>query len=244
MNKFLLLSEERRKTVCEQAQDKVALPPLTIEKDFWVCWTLKKLFDLPEWGPHLIFKGGTSLSKGWSLIQRFSEDIDIVINRDALGFSGNKAPHHAPSKKQTRKRLTELKAASQECVCKMILPLLEKSISEEIPTDQSWELSPDPDNQQTLLLAYPTAFTDQMAYIPRVVKIEMGARSDTEPTEDIDIIPDIQKAFPDLFTQATFSVKSVTPERTFWEKAMLLHEETLGDVLGQFDYPLVTYQIM
>ena len=92
MNEFLSLSEDSRRTICEQAQDKLALPPATIEKDFWVCWTRKKLFDLPEWGSNLTFKGGTSLSKGWSLIKRFSEDIDIVINRDALGFSGDKAP--------------------------------------------------------------------------------------------------------------------------------------------------------
>ena len=110
MNEFLSFSEDRRRTVCEQAQDRLALPPATIEKDFWVCWTLKKLFDLPKWGSHLTFKGGTLLSKGWALIERFSEDIDIVINRDALGFGGDMAPDRAPSKKQTRKRLDALKA--------------------------------------------------------------------------------------------------------------------------------------
>ena len=113
MNEFLSFSEDRRQTVCEQAQDKIGLPPKAIEKDFWVCWALKKLFNLPEWGSQLTFKGGTSLSKGWALIERFSEDIDIVINRDALGFDGDKAPDRAPSKKQTRKRLDALKAASQ-----------------------------------------------------------------------------------------------------------------------------------
>jgi len=61
---FLSFSEARRRTVCEQAQDTLGMPPATIEEDFWVCWTLKKLFDLPEWGAQLTFKGGTSLSKG------------------------------------------------------------------------------------------------------------------------------------------------------------------------------------
>ncbi len=92
MRSFLTFSEDRKRMVCEQAQDKLGLPPATIEKDFWVCWTLKKLFDLPEWGEHLTFKGGTSLSKGWGLIERFSEDIDIVINRgrrDALLIFNN-----------------------------------------------------------------------------------------------------------------------------------------------------------
>jgi len=83
VNEFLSFSDDRRRTVCEQAQDKLGLPPATIEKDFWVCWTLKKLFNLPEWGPRLTFKGGTSLSKGWGLIERFSEDIDIVLSMPA-----------------------------------------------------------------------------------------------------------------------------------------------------------------
>ncbi|MCG6881539.1 MAG: nucleotidyl transferase AbiEii/AbiGii toxin family protein [Deltaproteobacteria bacterium] len=188
MTKFLSFSEARRRTVCEQAQDKLGLPPATIEKDFWVCWTLKKLFTLPEWGSRLTFKGGTSLSKGWALIERFSEDIDIVINRGALGFDGEMAPDRAPSKKQMGKRLKALKEASQQCVNERPLPLLEKTISHEMPSELSWRLHPDPDDPdgQTLLLAYPTAFADRTSYLEQVVKIELGARSDTEPTQDLE----------------------------------------------------------
>jgi predicted nucleotidyltransferase component of viral defense system len=228
MNEFLLFADGRRKMVCEQAQDKLGLPPATIEKDFWVCWTLKKMFDLPEWGSQLTFKGGTSLSKGWALIERFSEDIDIVIDRGSLGFGGDKAPDRAPSKKQTRKRLDALKAASQRCVNEVLLPLLRDAISQEMPAELLWQLDPDPEDPdgQTLLLTYPTAFVDQMIYLPQVVKVEMGARSDTEPTEKIDIQPYLTNAFPDLFPQTHFSVRAVSRERTFWEKAMLLHEET------------------
>ena len=228
MNEFLSFSEDRRRAVCEQAQDELGLPPATIEKDFWVCWTLKKLFNLPEWGSRLTFKGGTSLSKGWALIERFSEDIDIVINRDSLGFGGKMAPDQAPSKKQTRKRLDALKAASQQCVNQVLLPLLAGGISQEMPEALVWQIDPDPDDPdgQTLILAYPTAFSDQTAYLRQVVKIELGARSDTEPTEKINIQPYLKDAFPNLFPQAHFFVKAVSRERTFWEKAMLLHEET------------------
>ena len=228
MKEFLSFSEDKRRTVCEQAQDTLGLPPATIEKDFWVCWTLKKLFDLPKWGSHLTFKGGTSLSKGWALIERFSEDIDIVINRDVLGYAGDQSPDRALSKKQTRKRLDALKKSCQDCVNKTLLPLLKEAISQEMPGELSWQLDPDPDDPdiQTLLLVYPTAFSDQKAYVQQIVKIEMGARSDTEPTLVIDIQPYLVKAFPDLLSQTYFSVKVVSPERTFWEKAMLLHEET------------------
>ena len=228
MDEFLAFSEDRRRIVCEQAQDELGLPPATIEKDFWVCWTLKKLFNLPQWGSMLTFKGGTSLSKGWALIQRFSEDIDIVINRDALGFGGDKAPDRAPSRKQRRKRLDDLKAVSHHCVNQTLRPLLAKSIAQDMPKTLSWQIDPDPDDpdEQTLFFAYPTAFVEQTAYLPQMVKIELGARSDTEPTENIDIQPYLKDAFPDLFLHARFSVRAVSRERTFWEKAMLLHEET------------------
>jgi len=228
MRSFLTFSEDRKRMICEQAQDKLGLPPATIEKDFWVCWTLKKLFDLSEWGEHLTFKGGTSLSKGWGLIERFSEDIDIVINRDALGFGNDMAPDRATSRKQTQKRLDALKEASQDCINKILLPLLREAISLEMPPELPWQLylSLDDPESQTLLLTYPTAFADQMAYLGQEVKIELGARSDTEPTQDVDIRPYLVDAFPDLFERSRFSVKAVSPERTFWEKAMLLHEET------------------
>ncbi|MBW2049977.1 MAG: nucleotidyl transferase AbiEii/AbiGii toxin family protein [Deltaproteobacteria bacterium] len=228
MDRFLFFSEARRRTICEQAQDKLGLPPVTIEKDFWVCWTLKKLFHLPEWGSLLTFKGGTTLSKGWALIKRFSEDIDIVINRGALGFDGDMAPERAPSKKQMRKRLNLLKEASRQCVNQKLLPLLSEAIAEEMPTQLSWRLTSDPHDPdgQTLLLRYPTAFADQAAYLQQVVKVELGARSDTEPTQKIDIQPYIVDAFPDFLPQSRFAVKTVSLIRTFWEKAMLLHEET------------------
>src|SRR6058998_821145 len=81
MDAFIALPEDRRRRFCEEAQMKLGLPPPSIEKDFWACWTLRELFRLPQWGTHFTFKGGTSLSKAWKLIERFSEDIDVVIDR-------------------------------------------------------------------------------------------------------------------------------------------------------------------
>ena len=87
MDSFLALPDVRQRTYYEEGQNLIGLLPTIIEKDFWVCWTLRELFRLPGWEQHLTFKGGTSLSKGWGLISRFSEDIDLVISRDHLGFS-------------------------------------------------------------------------------------------------------------------------------------------------------------
>lgn len=228
MKNFPGFSTSRRRLICEQAQEKLGLPPASIEKDFWVCWTLKELFGLAEWGTLLTFKGGTSLSKGWALIERFSEDIDIVIDRDALGFGGESAPDKASSGKQRRKRLEELKDASRICVNEKLFPILQKAVSKSLSGSSSWHLDPDPGDpdKQTLLFAYPSVFSDGSSYVRQMVKIEMGARSDTEPKLDTHIHPYLADAFPDMLTEAVFSVKAVSPVRTFWEKTMLLHEET------------------
>ena len=81
--------------LCEEAGQQLGLDAASVEKDFWVCWMLRELFALPESGPHLTFKGGTSLSKGWKLIERFSEDIDVVIDRTFLGFGADRSPEDA-----------------------------------------------------------------------------------------------------------------------------------------------------
>lgn len=227
MNSFISMPEERRKLVCRQTAARMGLVASSVEKDFWVSWTLRKLFNLPEWGEHLTFKGGTSLSKGWKLIERFSEDIDMVVGRDALGFDGEKAPDQASSKKQTQKRMKALKAACQNCVNKNIQPLLRNTITLELPEGLEWTLEPDPDDvdNQTLLFTYPTVFPDHPEYLRQIVKIEMGARSDTDPSEEVTIQPLVAESFPDIFPDSRFPVHAVAPIRTFWEKAMLLHEE-------------------
>ncbi len=92
MDGYLELSSERRRLICEQSQARLNLPETSIEKDYWVCWILRELFSLPGWGKSITFKGGTSLSKCWGLINRFSEDIDIVIDKDFLGFGGKDSP--------------------------------------------------------------------------------------------------------------------------------------------------------
>src|ERR1700720_521656 len=98
MNGYIELNRDDRRLLCEQARAELGLPAESIEKDFWVCWTLRELFTLAEWGQRLTFKGGTSLSKGWKLIERFSEDIDVVIDREFLGFGAE----HLGSKQMSK----------------------------------------------------------------------------------------------------------------------------------------------
>ena len=221
MDAFLRLPADRRRLLCEEGQQRLGLTPASIEKDFWVCWTLRELFGLPQWGEHLTFKGGTSLSKGWRLISRFSEDIDVVIDREYLGFSGDTL-----SKKQQKRLIKECSRRIEADLG----PSLENRFREMLPDGMDWRLTPadaeeDPD-RQTLLFHYPSVFAGSVAYVRPVVKIELGARSETEPVENPIIQPYLAEAFPDLLTESVFALKTLAAERTFWEKAMLLHEES------------------
>lgn len=227
MDSFLAHASAERRRFCEAAADKIGLQAASVEKDFWVCWTLRELFTLPDFGDRLTFKGGTSLSKCWKLIERFSEDIDVVIDRDFLGFGGDKAPESAPSHKQRERRLEDLKSACQNSIRQGLQPALQKRLQAKLPKDFDWTLTNDPDDvdQQTLLFQYPTVFASS-GYLRPVVKIELGARSDIEPSEFPEIRPFLAEALPAEFKSGVFKLRAVAPERTFWEKAMLLHEES------------------
>jgi hypothetical protein len=227
---FIRLSDDEQRLYFEQAAARLGLPAVSVEKDFWVCWTLRFLFSLPDWAAHLTFKGGTSLSKGWHLIERFSEDIDVVIDREVLGFGGVDGPEQAPSKRQRKNRLEALKTTCEDRIRVQILPALRAALAAGLPagrlaTVEQAGQEEDPE-QQTLLFAYPTALPTPTSYIRRVVKVELGARSDTEPSESPVLRPYLVDALPDVLADAAFSVRAVAPRRTFWEKAFLLHEES------------------
>ena len=200
----------------------------SVEKDLWVCWTLRELFSLPGVGEHLTFKGGTSLSKAWKLIRRFSEDIDLIVDKEALGFGGDAAPDKAASNKQRKARLEALMAASRQWVQGSLQPALATRIATALGDDAACKLEVDPDmpDGQCLLLHYPSAFENEAGYIKPVVKIELGARSDDWPNSECPIQPYLAERFPQLMPEGPFSVRVLAAERTFWEKACLLHEET------------------
>jgi len=232
MDTFLQLPASRRLLAFQQVDETMGLQAASVEKDFWVCWTLRELFSLPSIGEHLTFKGGTSLSKAWKLIERFSEDIDIIVDKEVLGFGGDSAPDQAPSNKQRKARLEGLMNACREWVQGTLQPALTSRIQETLG-EIGWQLEVDPDipDGQCLLFHYPSVFaTSAAGYVRPVVKIELGARSDDWPAEEKPILPYVTEHFPAFDPAPAFNVRVLAAERTFWEKACLLHEETFRPV--------------
>ena len=226
MDAFPRLPTDRRRILCEQASAELGLTAGSIEKDFWVCWTLRELFRLPDVGAHLTFKGGTSLSKGWRLIKRFSEDIDVVIDRDLLGIDGHLRPEGAAGSKERRRRLDALSDRCRQLIRERLLPAFGVAVRAAVPEGSDWrvELAETDPDAQTILFTYPASLLTGQ-YVGPVVKIELGARSDIDPNESPSITPYVAEALPAEFVDATFEVRTVAPERTFWEKLCLLHEE-------------------
>lgn len=217
------LCDPDRRALFLEAQKNTGMVAEMIEKDFWVCWILRHLFELPGAKDHFIFKGGTSLSKVWRVIQRFSEDIDISLSREWLGFSGERDPEQAKGKQ--RKRL--LDQLSEACAARLqgeVTPSLRRLMQEQI--GERWSLEADPNDAQTLLFAYPTVFeTTAAPYVRRIVKIECGARSDRWPVSDGRVTSYVAEAFSDKLINAGVDVPVLSIERTFWEKASILHAE-------------------
>lgn len=215
MDGFLELSPEDRREACLQAEARLRLRAASVEKDFWVCWTLRTLFELADWGPRLTFKGGTSLSKAWQLIERFSEDIDVVIDRDFLGFGAERSPDRAPSRNKQRRSLDALKAASRARIQDSLRPALAARVAARIG-DTCWRLASDPADPdgQMLLFDYPSVFEPQ-AYVAPRVKIELGARSDIDPNETVRIEPYLGGVFPDVMGPSRFPVRVVSAGAPF-----------------------------
>ncbi len=224
MDTFAKLPAAERQPYLAEAASRRDSNATVLEKDFWVCWTLKHLFALPD-VPELRFKGGTSLSKVFNLIQRFSEDIDVSLNRRALGFSGERDMANPRLSVTQRKKLDkELRAAITAQVTNNILPKLHESFSAVIG-DQEWTLVPsnEPGDEMTILFAYPPAFEYQ-GYLTPMIKLEFG-RGDQEPSGQFPIVPFAAEEFPAVFLNPSTHVAVLDCERTFWEKVTLLHAE-------------------
>ncbi|WP_311441266.1 nucleotidyl transferase AbiEii/AbiGii toxin family protein [Hoylesella buccalis] len=220
MNKFLELSDSQRKSVYESVAIKVGLPAQVIEKDFWVTAILQTVFTLPV-AKQLVFKGGTSLSKGWKLIERFSEDIDIAVDPIILGV---------PEGDLTKKQIKKLRKTSSLFVLEQLTPMICEEVQREglhsfitvdaQPNGEGDNTYPEP---RQIYLHYKSVFDKALTYLRPDVVLEVSARSLIEPTEPIQIKSILGEHLPVLpLTDSV--IHTAIPAKTFLEKVFLLHE--------------------
>ncbi|MDR3341000.1 MAG: nucleotidyl transferase AbiEii/AbiGii toxin family protein [Candidatus Symbiothrix sp.] len=214
---WIELPNENKLKVLEEVRTRTGFPLFIIEKDWWVVQTLRLITHI-NIAQYTVFKGGTSLSKAWGLIDRFSEDIDLAINREFFGFSGD----------ISRTQVGKLKDASSKYISNDFLFLLQKTFDDagfnDVHLAVTDEKAPD-DDPVKIEVRYPTV-TPYSAYVQPRVLLEIGSRSMIEPTTIRSFRSMIGETFSNLpFADENIQIRCVNPERTFLEKLFLLHEE-------------------
>jgi len=221
--KWLTLTKKRRIEILNKATELTGLPSVAIEKDWWVTLALKASFSLP-YSKYIVFKGGTSLSKGWNLIDRFSEDIDLAIDRKFFGFDGD----------ISKTQIKNLRKQSCEFISTTFLDDLTKVLTEWKAIDECNLIAQpvkDSDKDPQVIEIHYNSVIDISAYLPQRVLIEVSSRSLMEPIEEIKINSILNDNFSQqIFGTAPFKIPTVLPQRTFLEKVFLLHEEFSQDV--------------
>ncbi len=219
MKTWVNLPTAERLTILGNIAEEKMIHEKSVEKDFWVSMTLKAVFS-QEYSHALCFKGGTSLSKGWNLIQRFSEDIDLAIDRHYLGFADHLGKNQRTKLRKVSKVFIEERLASDlkealdsyglDGQYELYIP--ETSVSDKDPVE--------------LYVKYNSVLPDAHDYISDRVKIEISCRSMMEPVAPVSLCSMIDESYQEEdFAQEKFEVPTVIPGRTFLEKIFLLHEE-------------------
>jgi len=229
--KFVDLSKQDQVDILDRVSTELNIRQReVIEKDWWVTAVLRAMFSLP-YAEHLSFKGGTSLSKCWHLIDRFSEDIDIAIDREYLGFSGTLSKTQI-SDKLRRAACSFVREQMQHDWAKQLCDLGIDKNKFNVNVNITPVSTTDP---EIININYNSVVVDILSlsisnnkghYILPKVKIEVSGRSMSEPVQEIAINSMIDQVYPKApFTEQKFNVRAVLPERTFLEKVFLLHEE-------------------
>jgi len=217
MHEILRLTPQDRHILFQVTAKSMAVDPLVIEKDFWVVVVLKALFENKA-PTSFVFKGGTSLSKAFHLIERFSEDIDITIDRKSLGFPLSYDEMSALSRNARERLLKRMQQTCSEFVGTKLKNFLQDSLAPLIK--EPFRIQQSESDGQSILFYYPT-LESQTSYISQRVYIECGIRGSMEPAENASIKPYVSE----IMETKPVQIHVLSPLRTFWEKATLLHAE-------------------
>ena len=217
---FLALNRRDRRDILETIAARSGRPAVILEKDIWICWVLQILFSIPGHHP-MAFKGGTSLSKVYGVIDRFSEDVDITLDYRAFGDAFDPfAP--GVSRAQMKRFSDRLRSHVAAYTRDVVAPALETAANAlATPGRHGIRIS---DDGERVWFAYPSTVENTVGYLASEVFLEFGGRNVIDPNERHEIVPEIGALTDDLdYPKATVTVLS--PARTFWEKATLIHVE-------------------
>jgi len=214
MDSVAELNSAERKDLFSETAAQLGMTAAIVEKDFWVTWTLDKIFRNPGLRANLKFKGGTSLSKVFGLIERFSEDIDLILNWKVLTAEN---PQEDRSKKKQKKLVQEIREAGRNYIEEKLLPVISAEI------DSVCTCKIDENDLNIINLFYPRAFSDE--YIRPEIRLEIGPIASWLPYDAHTITSYAAEQFPQIFIKPDCEVQVIKAERTFWEKATILHHE-------------------
>ena len=216
MNKFYLKSKDDLRVLITNTARKENISEAVVEKDYWVTYFLDYLFNENKWKEYFTFKGGTSLSKCFGIIQRFSEDIDLILDWRVLGYD-KLEPWLIRSNTKQDKFNKEINEKTERFLKEDFLTELIKDFSQ-----GDFEFEIDSLDPQTILFSYPKIFDSN--YLSQTIRLEIGSLAAWTPATNISIIPIIGDAYANIFKEKT-NIRTVSVERTFWEKATILHHE-------------------
>lgn len=226
MNKIAQAAPQERADIFAETAERKAISEAIIEKDFWVCWVLKQLFTIEAFSGRLLFKGGTSLSKIFHAINRFSEDIDLAVDYAALGFAGARDPRQGSFSKTKRANiLAEMMVACQRYISGEFLTVFRKRCEEILGITDTWNLNVSSQDPNVVEFRYPKAASKNLTYVtPRVI-LELGTHAEFIPHDQFTIRSFVGEEFPNLISTENIAVVALLAKRTFWEKVTILHAE-------------------
>lgn len=229
MRNIAIVEAKEREAIFRNTAAKMGISEAVVEKDFWVCYMLDYLFHRCAWKDKLAFKGGTSLSKAYDLIKRFSEDIDLILDWRVLGYGVDEPCEQRSNTKQDifNKKANE---RAEIFLRDDFLPALKKDLSDELKLPIKCEI--DSHDGQTVKITYPRSFFDTA--ILQEIRLEIGALAAWTPAANQTITPYAAEYYGRVFEHPSTSVLTVLPERTFWEKVTILHREAFRTQKSSF----------
>jgi len=220
MERVATWPEAERRELFQEAAARLGMTPAVVEKDFWVCWALGRIFEDPDLRPRLLFKGGTSLSKAYQVIDRFSEDIDLILD---AGEVGGLAALDPTSPRDARdQEAARVRGLTRWVLAQTLVPRLATLLGDlcaiAVATTSDDAL---PSHPEAIRITYPAAFT--AGYLRPEILLEVSPLALWLPHGERTVRAHAAHVFPALFVRADRQIPTVSAERTFWEKATILH---------------------